>query len=185
MSSRKFAISFVIVAAALAIWLISFTQAETTTKNEAVATTKELSLTDQIKALEASGKLPKLDQSADLKGPDQNLNGVRDDIEAWIETQPMTDVQKRAATQDAAVLQKTLLVDLNDKAALKALSEEGMLSLSCLHDAYLPNFEAGTKMSRKIEAMIANTRERSLRYMQYNSAMSGSSTRAPTNYTCP
>ncbi len=37
---------------------------------------------DRIAVLEAQGKLPKLDRSSDLKGPDANGDGVRDDIEA-------------------------------------------------------------------------------------------------------
>ena len=63
------------------------------------------SLSQQIKALEDSGAYPKLDRSADLKGPDQNLNGVRDDIDAWIATLPITEVQKKAATDDALYAQ--------------------------------------------------------------------------------
>lgn len=142
-------------------------------------------LAQQIKTLEGSGAYPKLDQSNSIKGPDQNLNGVRDDIDTWIAAQPITEQQKRAATQVAVSLQKTLTVDLNDKVALQAGADEGILSQACLRDAYLPNFGENTKIVRKIEAMTANTRERSLRYMQYNSARSGSSTSAPTNYTCP
>ncbi len=44
----------------------------------------EPTLSDNIKTLEDSGVIPKLDRSSDIKGPDQNLNGVRDDIDAWI-----------------------------------------------------------------------------------------------------
>ncbi len=142
-------------------------------------------LAQQIKTFEGSGAYPKLDQSNSIKGPDQNLNGVRDDIDAWIAAQPITEQQKRASTQLAAILQKNLSVDLNDKVALQAMGDEGMLASACLFDAYLPNYEESTKMSRKIESMTANTRERSLRYMQYNSARSGSSTQVPTNRTCP
>lgn len=142
-------------------------------------------ITEQITALENSGAYPKLDRSADIKGPDQNLNGIRDDIDTWIAAQPFTDVQKRAATLDAQNMQKKLLVDLNDKVAQDAIDNESMLATRCLSAAYLPAYEQSYKISSKIEAMTANTRERTMRYIQYNKARSGSVTSAPTNYTCP
>ncbi len=41
-------------------------------------------LAEQIKALEASGQLPKLDRSSDIRGPDNDNNGIRDDIDARV-----------------------------------------------------------------------------------------------------
>ena len=87
--------------------------------------------------------------------------------------------------QDAAVMQKTLLVDLHDKVAQQAIGDEGMLATACLSDAYMPDYQDSYKVSSKIEAMTANTKERAMRYMQYNRARSGSSTKYPTNYKCP
>jgi hypothetical protein len=57
--------------------------------------TSATSLPEQIKALEDSGQLPKLDRSSDIRGPDADNNGIRDDIDAWIAAQPITDAQKR------------------------------------------------------------------------------------------
>ncbi len=142
-------------------------------------------LAQQIKALEDSGAYPKLDRSADLKGPDQNLNGVRDDIEAWIETQPMTDVQKRAATQKAIVLQKELVVDLHDKVAVQAVADESMHAKKCLVDAYNKNLDEAFNLSRKMDAMNTSTKERLIRSMKFSAAMSGMSVEIPKNYTCP
>ncbi len=44
-------------------------------------------LTDEqrLQALEEEGTIPKLDRSKDLAGPDKNNNGVRDDIESYID----------------------------------------------------------------------------------------------------
>lgn len=161
------------------------TPASTTPIAQTKEYAEEPSLIDQIKALETSGALPELDRSTDIKGPDQNLNGVRDDIEAWIAAQPMKEGQKKAAMQTAEVIQKSLLVDLNDKVAQQAIGDEGMLSTACLSDAYRPDYQDSYKVSSKIEAMTANTKERATRYMQYNRARSGSSTKYPINYACP
>jgi len=141
-------------------------------------------LLDQIKALEASGQLPQLDRSSSIPGPDANHNGVRDDIEAWIAALPITDQQKKAALQKARGNQKMLLVDLTDKAALQALGDEGAASIVCIGDAFMPNYQNGHKLSAKIEALTANTKERARRYLDYNRAASGSVTRLPDGNTC-
>ena len=142
------------------------------------------SLAEQIKTLEDTGAYPKLDRSTDLKGPDQNLNGVRDDVEAWINAQPITDVQKKAAIQNAEAFQKTLFVDLADKAALQVVGDGLMASTFCLADVYEPKMEEGFKLASKIEALTFNTKQRAMRYIQYNKARSGSVTSAPTGNTC-
>ncbi|MBK6366137.1 MAG: hypothetical protein IPF65_02455 [Polaromonas sp.] len=142
------------------------------------------SLAEQIKALEASGVLPKLDRSTDIKGPDQNLNGVRDDIDAWIASLPVTATQKRAATQAAEGLQNTLLVDVTDKAAMDASGNETIASVKCLRLVFMPNYDDGYKLSAKIEAITMNTKERSYQYIKYNQAASGSVTRLPDGNTC-
>ena len=147
-------------------------------------TTSEPTLIEKIKALEDSGAYPKLDRSADIKGPDVNNNGVRDDIDAWIAALPITDAQKKAATQDAQILQRTLLVDLADKVALQAVGDGMAASTKCLGDAFNPKREESYKLSSKIEAMTANTKERATRYMLYNRARSGSSTPSPKDNYC-
>jgi hypothetical protein len=114
------------------------------------------SLATQIATLEASGKLPKLDRSSDVRGPDANNNGIRDDIDAWIAAQPITDLQKKAAQQIAKVQQATTLVDLNDKAALQTLGDR----------------------------TAAATKERAMQYIKYNRASSGSTTSLPSGNTC-
>ena len=142
------------------------------------------SLSQQIKTLEDTGAYPKLDRSTDLKGPDQNLNGVRDDIEAWINTQPITEVQKKAAIQTAQALQNALLVDLTDKVALQAVGDSFMASTSCLGDMFMPNRDESYKVSSKIEAITFNTKERAMRYIAYNKARSGSVTSYPKGNAC-
>ena len=136
-------------------------------------------LVGQIKTLEDSGAYPKLDRSTDLKGPDQNLNGVRDDVEAWINAQPITDIQKKALMQKAEVYQKTLSVDLTNKAAVIALDSESMASTSCVGDLF-----ARYDLMDKVKAITFNTKERTMRYIQYNQTPGAASTRMPEGNTC-
>lgn len=132
-------------------------------------------LARQIQSLEASGQIPKLDRSSDIKGPDTNNNGIRDDIDAWIAAQPISDAQKKAARQMARVQQAKILVDLSDKSALQALGYLSMRGVSCLVDVSKPNNQQGYDLIDKIETLTANTRERVKQYLAYNRAISGSS----------
>ena len=141
-------------------------------------------LAQQIETLEKTGQLPQLDRSSDIKGPDADNNGIRDDIDAWIAAQPISDAQKKAAQQMARVQQAKILVDLRDKSALQALGDQSMRGVSCLVDVSKPNNQQGYDLIEKIEALTANTRERVKQYLAYNRAISGSSGRLPKGNTC-
>ncbi len=138
----------------------------------------------QIQALEASGQLPKLDRSTDIKGPDTDNNGIRDDIDAWIAAQPITDAQKKATQQIAKVQQAKLLVDLSDQTSLQALGEKTAAAVVCMSDSFAPHRQAGRDLGNQIEAITANTKERTKQYIAYNRARSGSVTELPSGNTC-
>ncbi len=138
----------------------------------------------QIQALEASGALPALDRSADVKGPDANNNGVRDDIEAWIVAMPISEAQKKGAMQSARAQQRMLVVDLTDRLALQSAADQMAASVVCLSDVFSPNRQDGRSLSSKIEAVTANTRERARRYLDYSKALHGSVISLPNGNTC-
>ena len=158
--------------------------AQTASAQSGLAAPVKASLKVQIQALERSGALPALDRSASITGPDVNNNGVRDDIEAYIASLPLSAVQKRAALQKAKALQNTLIVDIQDKTALQKVGDGLMASTNCLGDVFAPDIAAMSDMSGKIESMTANTKARAQRYIQYNSARSGSVTSMPDGDTC-
>ena len=66
-----------------------------------------LSLKDQIAALGKSGQLIAVDRSNSLLGIDANSNGVRDDLEAYINSLDYSAAQVRAAMQKVRILQLT------------------------------------------------------------------------------
>lgn len=150
----------------------------------AVATIATPSLEEQIKGLETSGVLPKLDRSTSIQGPDQDLNGVRDDIDTWIAALPISESQKKAAIQKAIGLQNTLLVDTKDKVAMDASGDELSAGVQCLGNAFMPNYQEGYTLGAKLEALTANTRERAHQYIKYNRAASGSSTASAKGNPC-
>ncbi len=142
------------------------------------------SVAAQIQSLERRGQVPKLGSSTDIEGPDTDNNGIRDDIDAWIAAQPITDTQKKAAQQMARVHQAKILADLNDKAALQALGERSAASVVCLGDVFMPEYQKGYDLGSQLEAMMANTKERAKQYIAYNRARSGSVTELPSGNTC-
>jgi hypothetical protein len=141
------------------------------------------SIAEQIAALERSGAYPALDRSTDIAGPDANNNGVRDDIEAWINAQPVNDAQRKALMQEARALQGTLTVSLKDQNAVQAADDRLAASSQCGSIQFSP-YDAFSKLARRIEAMTANTSERAGRYMQFDAPLSGSSSRLPNGNTC-
>ena len=160
----------------------SSAQAPATSATPAAPTA--LTMKEQIKALEDSGKLPKLDRSTSIPGPDTNNNGIRDDIDAWIAALPITDAQKKAAEQDARVQQATLLVDLTNKTELNRVSSLMDRSVRCMRLSFMPDYQQGFDLGSQIEAIKANTKERAMQYLAYNRARSGSVSSSATGNTC-
>lgn len=128
--------------------------------------------------------LPALDRSPDVRGPDANGNGVRDDIDAYISALSLTNAQWKAAQQTARVQQRALLVDVKNKAAVAELGRASMAATACLADSFDPERRLSYDIGLKIEAITANTPERAARYMKYMAALSGTSTAFPTEGYC-
>lgn len=136
-----------------------------------------------LKELEQSGELPPLDRSSDIRGPDANNNGIRDDIDAYIASLQVTDGQRKAIEQKARASQSMLLVDVNDPVALRAVSDKGSRAIVCL-GAHFPDGKERSAIVTKIESITANTRERAEQYLKYNQALSGGVYRLPSGDTC-
>jgi hypothetical protein len=134
----------------------------------------------EIERLEHLGELPTLDRGTDIAGPDENHNGVRDDIDAYIAALPITDLQKKAVVQRAREQQVELLLDPTDKQAVAASSNRSMAASNCMWD----RFNNSDNLSTRIEAITANTPERARRYMRFMAALNGTSVRAPDGDTC-
>ena len=53
------------------------------------------SVREALLKMDADGTAPKLNRDADVAGPDVDGNGVRDDLDAYINSLPDTEPQKR------------------------------------------------------------------------------------------
>jgi len=122
--------------------------------------------------LENAGKLPILDRSDSLAGPDINANGVRDDIDRYIDSKPDTQPQKNSLKALSRSLSRAMTVDTKDPNALRDVANSINLAVTCMHRTY-PSSIASPK-GDEIEKLTANTRARYSAYMKFNSAMNGS-----------
>jgi hypothetical protein len=141
----------------------------------------------KIEALEKSGKLPKLDRSSDIAGPDANGNGVRDDIEEYIVKNYTNEKERKAVMQDARAMQASLLVDVSDILAIKKVGLQMSRSVNCLFSIF--NAEGDLKqnphaISRQVEAITTNTKPRLKAYLAYNHALDGTTWLLPEGDTC-
>jgi hypothetical protein len=139
----------------------------------------------QVAGLEASGTLPKLDRSADVKGPDADGDGIRDDINAVIAKTYSDSTQVKAAVQFAAVAQAQLLVDTGNPAAVKDVAVRTAAAVNCLAQTFgtttTPSF---SDVARALEADTANTKQRKQAQLAYSQAMAGAVISLPEGNTC-
>ncbi len=138
-------------------------------------TTQPLSGSEVIQQLndaEKQGLLPKLNRDNTIIGLDTNHNGVRDDIDAYIDSLSDSPEQKAALRQDARVINEAMTVDVKDQKALEAVSLKIERAVSCIDRKY--DDKTSSKKLKEIEAFMVNTKERFIAYQKYNMARSGS-----------
>jgi len=136
--------------------------------------------------LKASGALQKVDRSSDLAGPDLNGNGVRDDIDVLIAAKYMTPAERAAATQVAKSIQASLVVDLSDTTAVRAISTSMSSAINCVFNTFTGNngSPAAASVSPAIESASLNTKARLLKYLAFAKALDGTSMASPEGDTC-
>ena len=140
----------------------------------------------KLQELENSGAIPKLDRSDSVAGTDNDLDGIRDDVEAYISANYAGDAQRAAARQFAKVLQDAMLVDKADLAAVKAIAVRGSRAVNCVY-AHFDGMEGSKQPSRVVEelrAVSTNTKPRLLAYLAYSKALDGTAGALPEGDTC-
>lgn len=135
-------------------------------------TASPLTPQEEIARLEANGELPVLEREPTLGGIDANSNGVRDDIERHIEKKYTEPAQRKAAMQTARAYQRMLLLDKSDPVAVEAVVVASARAVDCVFDTFPGT--GGSELSRELEAMSTNTKDRLKAYIAFNKAASGS-----------
>ena len=141
------------------------------------------SFKEAFSKLEASGQLPVLDRSDSIAGLDANANGVRDDIEQYIDSKPNTQPQKNSLKALHRALSKAMTIDTKDKNALRDVTNSINISTGCIWKTYRTGTVA-SPLGNEIEKLTVNTRRRYEAYMKYNSAMNGAVISEPKDLNC-
>ena len=139
----------------------------------------ELTDIEKIKRLEDNGTIPKLNRDDTLVGEDNNSNGVRDDIDIYIDEHYSKPKEHAAVIQSAKVLQKALLVDKSNMDEIRKVDIEDNRAVHCLFQVFEP-----AKISNEIESLTTNTKERLLEYLKYNKALDGTVSSEIEGDTC-
>ncbi|HDX8428298.1 TPA: hypothetical protein RQN23_002998 [Aeromonas veronii] len=128
---------------------------------------------------------PTLDRSQDIAGPDANGNGVRDDLDDYINGLPDTEPQKQALRQSYSLLRSLLLLDTtNTTVVLDGMRRTGA-SIACMYARYSEEEAALMHQRfREMESYSMNTRERTMAYARFNRAASGHSGVLPRGDGC-
>lgn len=141
---------------------------------------------EQLAQLEMDGKLPTLDRSTSIAGPDTDKNGVRDDVDAWLARRFTDTAQRAAATQMARAVQEAVLADGTSPTESKRLSQHLSNALNCMFARFsdIDGTQAPAALSQEIEAVTTNTKARLLAYLAYNKSRDGTASSLPKGDTC-
>ncbi|MFV0575802.1 MAG: hypothetical protein ACK5NC_10405 [Vibrio sp.] len=145
---------------------------------------ESLTVSDVLSEIDESGGFPLLERSSSIEGDDDNSNGIRDDIEDYIDGLSDTSLQKSALKQMSKSISDAMQMSLiyPDEAELRNMSVSIGNAVHCIWANYDSNV-AINKVS-EIRKLTANTKERFEAYNKYNNMVSGTSTRLPKGDTC-
>lgn len=139
----------------------------------------------KIAKMETDGELPTLERTNTIAGIDEDQNGIRDDIDAYIEKTYSSEAQKKAVSQYAKSLQASLLVDTEDKIALKATTNVKARAISCIFEK-IPYGKSpdGDRVVGEILSITTNTKQRLLAYVALDKALDGTVISSPSGDVC-
>lgn len=129
------------------------------------------------------GELPALDTSDDIAGPDTNSNGVRDDVDAYILSLPVTPSQVTRLQELAKYLQLAITVEPSTRQNPNEFAQKKALAQFCATTSFTDR-KLARQYLQKIQAYTANTYERALKYNDYNHSRNGSVLTLPTASDC-
>lgn len=106
-----------------------------------------------------------------LEGIDSDANGVRDDIQRYIEMTYPEEPDVRAALRQYAVPLQAALVEAGDKEESIAHAHATDRSTQCLW--FFTDIDTAHRSHAQLRALMLNTDERSREYIRYNRQLGG------------
>jgi len=119
-----------------------------------------------------------LDRSDSLTGTDVNKDGIRDDIEAFIDALEVTEPVRKSLKQEARQAQESLYHDWSEKnnANIKkalAISHKYNKILACKKFVGI-DVDDNINTGRTVDVLTYNTKARTMTYLAYNHLLDGS-----------
>lgn len=137
---------------------------------------------EPIVMLEASGELRPHQRNVGLAGIDADNNGIRDDVDDYINAKDLPAGQKEALAQHARALQASLLVDLANESAVHVSLTAIARGVSCIWRRLGRDSAAG--VVTEIKKVTMNTRDRVVAYGRLAGALNGTVISRPSGDTC-
>ncbi len=119
-----------------------------------------------------------LDRSDSLTGLDENNNGIRDDIDAFINLLEISEPVRNALKQNARNYQENLYYDFSDRtdenySKAYDISKKHLKVIACSGFVGIP-VQDSTNIGKTFTALTYNTKARTLGYLAYNRILDGS-----------
>jgi hypothetical protein len=143
---------------------------------------KSASVPEALTTMETGGTTPALDRSATVAGPDTNNNGVRDDIDRFIDAKTDTTAQKQSLRMASKAMGVAMVSDVASPTALRTATDSLNMAVACIWKNYPA--ETADKMVSEMRKVTVNTRVRYDAYMKYNSAVAGTVIKLPKEVVC-
>lgn len=144
------------------------------------------SAAEKLADLENRGAIPKLDRSDSLEGSDQDNNGIRDDVDAYIAQHYPAPPQRKAAEQFARAMQEAVTTGSTSVDTARAIDRRSSAAISCIFDRF--DGENGSAypaaVVEKLEGVTANTKKRLKSYLAYNKTLNGTALSSSEGDNC-
>jgi hypothetical protein len=144
--------------------------------------TAPATVAEALKVGDQSGAFPALNRDATVAGPDLDNNGVRDDIDTYINALPDSSDQKSALRQISRGISNAMLVDTTNQSALTDATKKIANAAACAHTQY--ESATASKKNSEIEKLTVNTKIRFQAYEKFSAAISGTSFVLPQGGGC-
>ena len=131
-----------------------------------------------------NAKRSDLSINENVSGIDANSNGIRDDIDRFIESLPVTTEQKNHLSAYAFYIQLTMVITPLTREKSDELAKKKAQAQICAMNA-LSNRKQGREYIRQIETNSINTYQRKQAYDAYNKSRNGTELRLPSAENCP
>lgn len=137
---------------------------------------------EALRVLDAAATNPVLDRTASLSGTDANSNGVRDDIDRYIDLRSDTAPQKQSLRMVSKAMTAAMASAPTDAIALRSAADALNMGVACLWKNYPP--DVANKMTLEMRKVTINTKNRYDAYMRYNGLRAGSVIKLPKEVVC-